>query len=153
MIKSPKLSYYGRVKNGKIELPKKRFKAEVVSAFEGRRIEVIVQRKRNYRSSPQNRYYFGVVVPIILNAFIDLGHDLQSGKKAHVEMIHEFLKERFLDNGERIADANGEEIVLPPTTTKCSTVEFMEYLDRITMWAAESLHIAIPEPNEQLRAF
>lgn len=153
MKKEIKLSYYGKVKDGKIELPRKRLAKEVVSAFEGHGIEVIFMRKRNRRSDPQNKYYWGVVIPIILNAFIDLGHDLQSGNSEHREMIHGFLKERFLQNGIEIADANAETITGPSSTTYCTTVEFMEYLDRVAQWAAEALYIAIPEPNEQLEAF
>ena len=153
MKKETKLSYYGKVKNGRIELPRKRLSKEVVSAFDGHGIEVIFQRKRKRRSSQQNRYYWAVVVPMILNAFIDLGHDLQSGNAEHQEMIHGFLKERFLDNGIEIADANGEVVRGPSSTTYCTTVEFMEYLDRVVQWAAEALYISIPEPNEQLEAF
>lgn len=153
MKKDIKLSYYGKVKGGKITLPRKRLQKEVASTFEGHGIEVIFQRKRNRRSSQQNRYYHGVVIPMVLNAFIDLGHDLQSGNAGHHEMIHEILKERFLDNGIELSDANGEVIEGPCSTTRCTTVDFMEYLERIAQWAAEALNIVIPEPNEQLEAF
>ena len=148
MKKETTLSYYGRVRDGKIELPKKRFQKEVVSAFEGHGIEVIVKRKRKQRSTPQNSYYWGVVVPMILDAFIDLGNDLQSGNKQHIQMIHDFLKERFLDNGPDLVDANAEQCKGPSSTTYCTTVDFMEYLDRVAQWAAEALNIAIPEPSE-----
>lgn len=149
MQKETILSYYGKVSAGKIELPKKRFQKEVVQAFDGHGIEVIVKRKRKHRSTPQNNYYWGVVVPMVLDAFIDLGNDLQSGNKQHIQLVHEFLKDRFLDNGPSLVDANAEQCKGPSSTTYCTTVDFMEYLDRITQWAAEALNISIPAPNEQ----
>ena len=94
-----------------------------------------------------------MVIPIILQAFIELGNNLQTGNPEHVDLIHSFLKDRFLNNGIEFTDSNGEVHKGPPSTTYCTTVEFMEYLDEIAQWAAESLNIAIPEPNEQLEAF
>lgn len=153
-MKDIKLSYYGRVKEGKIALPRKRLHTEVVGTFEGHSIEVIFQRKRNRRSSPQNRYYWSVVIPFVLRAFIDLGHrELQEGNKHHHEMIHEVLKDRFLDNGIELSDADGQVIDGPSSTTRCTTTEFMDYLAQIQQWAAESLNTVIPDPNEQLEVF
>ncbi len=148
------LTYYGKVTDdGKLEIPRKRFSKEI-TVFSGKPVEVIIRRKRKYRSSPQNRYYWGAVIPLILQAFIDLGHEgLQTGSQDSAQMIHEFLKGKFLHNGVEVADAQGQVIVLPPSTRRCSTSEFMDYLAEIQQWAAEFLCIVIPDPGEQMDIF
>lgn len=147
------LNYYGQVdEQGTIKLPKK-MRGEIASSFKGKRIEVTVKQKYKQRSSNQNRYYWGVVVPAILLTFIDIGNDLQQGNPEHLEMIHGFLKDKFLDNGIEICNAHGEAEKLPPSTTRLSTVEQEEYHARIIQWAAEYLNIVIPLPNEQMEIF
>jgi len=145
-----KLTYFGTVKNGQINLPK-RVGKEVKQAFEGKPIEVTFQRKRKRRSDQQNRYYWGVVIPLIVEAFIDLGHDeLTLGNSESHEAIHAMLKRRFLPDGITLEDRQGNVYELDPSTTKTTTVEFTEYIERTQVWAAECLGINIPDPNEQL---
>ena len=144
------LEYYGSVSDtGEISLPK-RMRKEIAKAFQGHSIEVTVRRKRRRRSSNQNAYYWSVVVPAVVRAFIDLGNDLQQGNKQHHEEVHEFLKRRFLDNGRDVVDAEGQAHKLPPSTRMCTTVEQEEYHDRIRQFAAEFLGVVIPLPNEQM---
>lgn len=143
------LEYYGSVSDtGEIKLPK-RMRQEIAKAFPGRSIEVTVRRKRRRRSTSQNAYYWGIIVPAVLHWFIDAGNDLQAGNPAHREQVHEFLKRRFLDNGPEVADKEGVLHRLPPSTTRCTTVEQEEYHDRIRQFAAEFLGVVIPLPNEQ----
>lgn len=140
------LKYLASVtREGEIKTPS-RFKPEVIELFKGKEIEIIVRKKRKYRSSEQNRYYWGIVIPYILRAFINLGNDLQEGKKDDIEVVHTFLKRRFLES-RKICNANGELIELDPTTTGLTTFQFMEYVDNVVRWAAEDLNIVIPEPE------
>ena len=153
MIKDTTLVYQGNVKDGVITLPK-RLRKEVTSAFEGKNIEVVFKRKRKRRSDNQNRYYWGVVIPEIVRAMIDLGNEaLQQGNTEHGELVHEYLKHNLLDNGEEIMGIEGVIIKLPPSTTKCTTVDFMDFVERVRMWAADNLGVAIPSPNEQVEMF
>ncbi len=86
------LTYTGTVTaEGAIKLPK-RLRPEVVKAFAGKSIEVTFRRVRNYRSSEQNRYYWGVVVPLVCEGFRDAGNDLQSSNPEHLQLIHDYLK-------------------------------------------------------------
>jgi hypothetical protein len=140
------LTYFAKVTDqGEIKAPK-RLKNEVAGLFKSKEIEIIIRKKKKYRSSEQNRYYWGIVIPYILRAFIDLGNSLQEGNKEHVDLIHSFLKRRFLES-KKVSNANGELIELDPSTTGLSTFQFMAYLAEIGQWAAEDLHIVIPEPE------
>lgn len=146
------LLYYSTVSDtGKISVPR-RMEQEVGEKFRGQRIEIIFRKKKKHRSSEQNRYYWGVVIPYILEAFIELGNDLQEGNPEHAGLIHDFLKRRCLP-ARQVCDAQGELIELAPSTAGLSTTEMMEYIDRVCLFAAESLNVAIPQPNEQTRIF
>lgn len=148
------LTYTGKVtEQGKLELPRKRLAREI-TVFSGKRVDVLIRPHRKRRTSPQNRYYWGAVIPAIIQAFIDFGHEgLQVGSAESAETIHEFLKGKFLDNGIEVGDVNSELIKLPSSTTRCSTSEFMDYIAMIQKWAAEFLGIVIPDPGEQLDIF
>lgn len=147
-----KLEYNGSVKDGKITLPK-RLRAEVVASFEGELIRVVFERKKKVRTPSQNSYYWAVIVPMILDEMINLGYDeFQSGNKDHLQIVHEYLKNKFLPAKE-VPDVNGVAIKLPPSSKNISTVEFMEFIDSVCKWAAECLNLRIPEPNEQLDFF
>ncbi len=147
------LLYYSHVDQdtGKIRVPK-RFEAEIAEKFRGKDIEIVVRRKRKQRSSEQNRYYWGVVIPYILEAFAEIGNDLQQGNPEHAQIVHSFLKGQFLPP-RLVCDADGVELKMEPSTTALSKMEFVEYLDRVIQFAAERLQIVIPEPEEQLKLF
>lgn len=147
------LTYQGDVKDGVITLPK-RLRKEVTAAFNDMDIEVTFKRKRKRRSNPQNKYYWGCVIPAIVQAMVELGNDaLQIGNTEHGELVHEFLKNRLLDNGEEIQGIEGLIFKLPASTRKCNTIEFDKYMGDVRKWAAENLSINIPEPNEQVEMF
>ena len=151
-IEMKELLYYSTVSDtGKISVPR-RMEKEVGEKFKGQRIEIIFRKKKKHRSTEQNAYYWGVVVPYVLEAFIELGNDLQEGNPEHAQLIHDFLKRRFLPS-RKVCDANQELVELTPSTADLTTTEMMEYIERVCLFAAESLNVAIPQPNEQTRIF
>lgn len=90
------------------------------------------------RSNPQNRYYFGVVLPVISDY---TGYS--------IEEIHDLLKQKFLLEDYILHLKEGqEEIRIPKSTTKLTTVEFEAYLSEIREWASKDLSVYVPLPNE-----
>lgn len=96
----------------------------------------------NRRSTPQNRYYWGLVIPIIQKAIKDLGTELTK------EEAHEFLKSRF-NLSEIVNHDTGEAISVPLSTTRLNKEQFGEYIEKIQRFAAEFLMIEIPDPGVQ----
>lgn len=94
----------------------------------------ILDKKEKTRSNPQNRYYRGVVVPLLSQ---ETGYT--------TDEIHEILKYKFLY---RQATLGEKELGYAVSTTELSTAEFEDYLSRIRTWASADLSIFIPEPNE-----
>ena len=143
-----KLYYIGTVRDGEIKLPKK-MRAEIVEAFNNKHIKVTVERNKSIRSSQQNRYYWGVVLPYVLDGFIEVGNRMQRNGES-IKLIHELMKSKFLDNGAVIADAQGQVYNAPPTTTTLNKSDMGDYVEAIKEWAGEFLNIKIPEPGEQI---
>lgn len=64
------------------------------------------------------------------------------------EDVHAFLKEKFLPP--RIIEIAGEAVEYR-TTTKLTTAEMSEYMDRIYAWATQELGLLLPLPEEYMR--
>lgn len=139
---SEKLTYTGRVdENGKAILPGAKMRIEIARLFTGKEIEVTIRKKRKRRSTEQNRYYWGVVVPLIQSGLKEIGEFVT------IEDTHEILKIKFLRR-QRV-DENTGEVIFERTasTADLSTVEFLEYIERCALFAAEWLGVTIPEPT------
>lgn len=93
------------------------------------------------RSSPQNSYYWGVVIEVLAN-HSEIGYTKDEW--------HEILKHKFLRITLWIPKKDGikEMSVITKTTTKLTTKDFEEYLSQIRSWASQDLGCFIPEPNE-----
>ncbi len=106
-------------------------------------VTIEVKLKKRFRSDVQNAYYWGVVVAMISQRLRELGHDVDR------DLTHEFLKGRFLYT-EFTDPTSGEVMKIPRKTSELATEEFMEYVEHVKQFAAETLDIYIPDPNEQL---
>jgi len=142
-----KLTFTGKVANGKLTPSGKKFWPKVFEQFEGKKITVTVERAKRQRSPEQNRYYWGVVVPIIARFMQDWNPDMEITR----EIVHEWCKVRFLKKVKdwdqwKVKTPDGEK-ELEKTTTVLTTVEFMDYIALIQQWAAE-FDIYIPDPQE-----
>lgn len=104
-----------------------------------------IERKNKKRTNPQNAYYWGVVVPIIRDLLVSFGNEWIDN-----DYSHEYLKEMFLEKSMIFLPINGEldkaaEISL--STTKLTTEEFSQYIEKIKHWSAEEFGIDIPDPE------
>lgn len=133
------LTYYGSVTDGKLKLPRAKILKEV-QAFAGSYVEVTIRKKKKHRSSPQNRYYWGVVIEMIRAGMKDMGDMVTP------EQVHEFLKWRFLRFSK--VDENTGEVLYEyaGSTADLKTVEFSEYVEKCCQFAAEMLGVSIPLP-------
>lgn len=96
------------------------------------------------RSLGQNAYYHAVVCGLILEGLKDAGYDdIES-----TEEVHEVLKRRFLKKAVYHRDTGEVLEEITKSTTKLTTVEFEEYLEKCRRFASEYLGMYIPLPNE-----
>jgi len=105
----------------------------LIGAFkEGQIVEIFVRKVTRIRSLPQNRYYWGVVIPAIMEW---MGEDIDK------DQVHFALKEKFLSN----RDPNTG-LVIVFSTTKLTVEQFREYIDRIIRFFAP-IGLRIPDPS------
>lgn len=129
-----------RIRNGDIE--NKRAIRELFNELkDGKWLLEIAQ--YNKRSDSQNRYYFGIVVPLVQEGIKHLGHQLTK------EETHDFLKSRF-HSQEIVNEDTGEVIHIPRSTTIMNKERFSEYIGEIQRFSAEFLNIVIPDPGQQM---
>lgn len=131
-----KIEFYGRVKNGAVLISKRKDFDEAVKRFEGKEIEIIVQKKRYVRSIQQNRLWW---------LYMDILHKELGYSK---EEMHELCKFRFLKR-EKVIESTGEVMEYLESTTRLSRTQFAETIENLVQWAAE-MNIILPLPNEQM---
>lgn len=135
------MKHFASVIDGKLTLLAPNLFKEAVRLLDGKDVTLTIERSTK-RTSQQNRYYWGGVIPIIQYGMQEVGV-----KMSH-DQIHELLKYKFLiedvvtDDGEILMQTIG-------STTKLNTVKFNEYIESIREWAWEYLSIEVPEPNTQ----
>ncbi len=122
--------FHGRtLDDGKIQITRR--DAMVAEMRKHKHFHVVIRRKRKFRSSEQNRYYWGVVLDYISN---ETGHE--------PDELHTAFKMKYLKK----YDANGLQFI--QSTTELTTCEFMAYIEQVRRFAAVELSIAIPDPEE-----
>ena len=138
-----KIVYPAKVVDGQIKIVhRKQFDADV-KFYEGKEIIITVEKKKKKRSLSQNAFHWGVIIPILKQAFYDVG-SIYTG-----EQIHDMMREMFLKVTDPVGN-DGQFITRTKSSTELSTVEWMDWNREITIWAAEFFGIVIPEPNEQM---
>jgi len=110
--------------------------------LDGMEVDIIIKKKVKSRSNHQNKFYWGVFLPVIRDALMDLGHFM-----SNEEQVHDLLKLKFLKY-DSINEDTGDVIEVLGSTTTMSTLEFETYLTNVRAWAAEYLNCVLPFPNE-----
>ncbi len=62
-----------------------------IKSFEGKEITIVLRLKRKQRSTPQNAYYWGVLIPLLQEAI-----KKEWGEVWKQEKAHELLKSKYL---------------------------------------------------------
>ena len=129
-----KHSHYGTVKDGGFVADNEDDLDITFQLLDTHRVEVNFKRVSKKRSNPQNKYYWGVVLPLISK---QIGYT--------VDETHEVLKYRHLNT------TVGTDIKMDmiKKTSDLTTKEFEDYLKDVRTWASDFLGMCIPLPNEK----
>ena len=141
---SKKTTIYDSVTSGILtrKLPDKLLSA-VIGWSDGR-IKITIEKLYRQRSTPQNAYYWGVIICEFCDGYTEM-----TGEKITKDQAHEFLKHRF--NSKDVANKlTGEVITIPLTTSELTTSGFMDYQAECIRFIAEFFGRFVPEPGEQL---
>jgi hypothetical protein len=138
-----KIQINSSVKDGVLATNRK-YISDVVKSFEGANIIITIEKRKKKRSNNQNAFYFGIVIPIMMDAFKDAWGEYYSATE-----VHEALKAKYCYK-EQINESTGEILQIPSSTTNLSTIEWEEYIDKIRAFAFEWFNVSVPMPNEQI---
>ncbi len=122
--------FLGKVTNNTLILDTPDKFRDYLFGLKGKQVECVVRLPRKDRSNPQNRYMWGVVYKLLSET---TGYS--------EDEIHDAMRMLFLKDTER-------KVAILKSTTSLTTVEMEEYLEKIRMWAAQTLSCNIPLPNE-----
>lgn len=105
-----------------------------IATLKGQAVVITIKREHATRSNQQNRYWWGVVVPLIAE---HLGYTNDE--------MHEALKYKFLRTE---AEAAPTDLPKIRSTTSLNTKEFTDLIENVITWAGSEFGIEIPLPNE-----
>lgn len=131
-----KLTYFGKVTDGKLNLRNRKQLAEELKQFEGKDVEITIDRKRSKRSDNQNRYWW-MCMTLLSEHF---GYSKNE--------MHEIAKYMFL-KAEKVDEKSGEIFEYLRSSTELTKTEFASMTDNLIRWAAEH-GVVLPLPNEQI---
>lgn len=107
----------------------------------GRPVDVTVRIHRNRRSSQQNRWHFGIAIPLIAQ---ELGYDRHEHEALHYALVAKCFGTTF--------DKRLNQDVPNVRSSHLSTSEFSELMEWEVRWAATEYGIVVPLPNEAVAA-
>ena len=136
-----KVTITSLIKNGKVV---NRKIIAIAQSFEGKKVDITFQRAKKKRSNEQNRYYWGVIVPMFQQGIFDC-----FGEIWDIKTTHQHLKSTF-NRVEKVNEKTGEVVQLLKSTSENSTIEMEEYHENIRAWMRENMDIICPLPNENL---
>jgi len=117
---------------------------ETIKSFEGKDILITFEKPKKKRSNNQNRYYHGIIIPILQNCIKESWGECWSREKTH-----EFCKLQF-NFIERVNESTGEIVRIPKSTTENSTSDQEDLHFEIRNFVMEWFNTEIPLPNEDL---
>jgi len=115
-----------------------------IKSFENSDVILTLEKPKKKRSNAQNRYYYGMLIPLMQQGAKDLFGEVWSATKAH-----EHLKAKFLFH-ESVNIKTGEIIQTPKSTTENTTIEMEVYHTEIRIYLLQDFDINAPEPNEEI---
>jgi len=117
---------------------------DAIASFEGKEIIIKIEKAKKKRSTPQNNYYWGVVIPLIQLGLKETGNPMTA------EKAHELLRLKFLKKQIHVNEETGEILEYIQSTTELTTSQFMDFMVETQHFSLEYFNIIIPDPNEDL---
>jgi hypothetical protein len=115
---------------------------DAISRAGDKQLVLTLKSHKKRRSLNQNAYLWAVVYPAIVEVFREHGNNVDA------EDVHAFCKDNVGKLKQVFVTPDGEVLTGPGSTAKLGTMEFEVYTEKVRAWAAETLGITIPLPNE-----
>jgi len=133
------------VENGNLKRNREQVK-QAIGSFEGKQIVITIEKLKKSRSNNQNRYYWGVVIPIVQSGLKDATGEFRSADSIH----YGILLPLFAPSNEIINTETGQCLNEKIGSSEMTTSQFMDFIVDVQQWSAEFLGVDIPNPNEEI---
>lgn len=105
-----------------------------VVTLDGQRVVTETRKFRKNRTDAQNKYWWKIIIGILSD---------HTGMEP--EEIHDYIKRKFLPvRSVKFEIASGR------STTRLTTIEFVDLIERVQRWASQELQCYLPDPNEEV---
>lgn len=118
---------------------------EILKAYEGKTINITFEKITEKRSNRQNKYYWGVIVPIFRNCIREEWDEFWS-----LQETHEFLKGNC-NYEEMVNEDTGQVIRKTKSTTENDTKDQEDFHEQCRRLAFDFFNTEIPLPNENIK--
>lgn len=132
-----------RIANGRLSDTARASLVAALKNADGKLLQITVAEKKPRRSSSQNRFYWGQVIPLLVDLFNSFGNNVDE------QETHEFVKEHIWRLTKTIIKPDGSRGVLVCSSTGLTKQEWESKLELTREWAAQ-YGVAIPFPDEHL---
>ncbi len=123
------MQFNAKIKNRTLIFVNKNYLINFLREMEEEQLLVVdIEKRKKFRSNSQNAMYWGYILPEIAN---ETGHT--------AEELHFFFKRMFLPK--KFIKVGKKRLMAEPSTTRLSTKEFSEYVEKIIVWSAQELGI------------
>lgn len=119
---------------------------DAINSFEGQQVVVTIAKAKKSRSNNQNRFYWGVCLPIIQHGFKEATGEFRTAENLH----YNILLPLFAPINEVVNKETGESVTEKLSSSELSTTQFCEFILEIQKWSAEFLGVTIPDPNSEI---
>jgi hypothetical protein len=124
--------FRGKIERGNVVLDDPYHYSTYKTTLEGKQISLSLKRWRENRSDQSNRYYWGVIIDILSK------HCGYTPDEMHFALKQKFLSDHGYDD---------KGLMKIGSTAALTTDEFIDYTNRIVIWAAQDLKVYIPDPG------
>ena len=135
------IQFFSKVEGGHLSPGCRQSIATALKSLDGKFAKITIEERKKNRSLNQNNFYWGVVIPTIVNMFNEHGNNVDA------EQVHEFLKDEVGKLSQVVVLPDGETKKISGSSAILKTMQFEDYLTKIRSWAAE-WGVMIPFPNE-----
>lgn len=117
--------------------PERALRRGYLKQLAGKAVDVVVKLHRHKRSDRQNRWHWGIAVPLIAQ---ELGYDKHEHEDVHYALVAKCFGTHF--------DDRLKQDVPNKRSSSLTTVEFSELMEWEVRYAASEWGLVIPLPNE-----
>lgn len=128
--------------NGKLQPRVRDEIVRLLTAQQGKKVVIRISKYRKKRSDGQNRFYYGVVLPMVMAMMIGAGNEVDE-----VE-VHEYLKVVVGKMTKLVHDPDGVETAVTRSSTELDTIDWEIWMNQIRAWGA-NFGLVIPMPHEE----